>query len=143
MGRVEISQVTSAPLDLRQHRDAVDDPAAGAAALFEGTIRNHDPAGTTEVVALEYEAHPSAGAVLAALAHEFANRDGICAVAVSHRVDATLAIGDTAVICAVSSAHRREALDACSELIERIKHEVPIWKRQQFVDGRSDWVNCP
>ena len=117
--------------------------AAGAIATFEGTVRDHDPANPNPVVFLEYQGHPSAGSVLRALALEFAERDGIVAVAVSHRVDARLGIGESAIACAVSSAHRREALDACSELVERIKHELPVWKLQQFADGSQEWVNCP
>ncbi len=143
MGRVELCEVTSDSLDVQAHRDAVADSSAGAIATFEGTVRNHDPANPNPVVFLEYQAHPSAGAVLRSLADEFAKRDGVCAVAVSHRVDARLDVGESAITCAVSSAHRREALDVCSELVERIKHELPVWKLQQFADGTQEWVNCP
>ncbi len=143
MGRVELCRVTSDPLDLQAHRDAVADPCAGAIATFDGTVRNHDPANPNPVVFLEYQGHPSAGDVLRELAEDFAARDGICAIAVSHRVDARLDVGESAIICAVSSAHRRESLDACSELVERIKHELPVWKLQQFADGSQEWVNCP
>lgn len=58
-----------------------------------------------------------------------------------HRIG-PLRIGDVAVAIAVAGSHRGEAFAACSELIERIKHEVPIWKRQQFPDGLSVWVGA-
>lgn len=142
-GRVGLCEVTAAALDLQAHRDAVATDSAGAIATFEGTVRNHDPANPNPVVFLEYQAHPSAGDVLRALAEEFAARDGISAVAVSHRVDARLNVGEAAIVCAVSGPHRREVLDACSELVERIKHELPVWKLQEFADGTQEWVNCP
>ena len=143
MGRIEVCEVTPRPLDLGVHQDAVQDPRAGAIATFAGAVRDHDPANPNPVVFLEYQAYPSASSVLRSLAEEFADRDGLCAIAVSHRVDARLMIGELAIVCAVSSAHRRTALDVCSELVERIKHELPVWKLQQFADGSQEWVNCP
>ena len=51
-----------------------------------------------------------------------------------------LEIGDLALVAAVAAPHRAEAFAACAELVERIKHEVPIWKRQHFANGVSEWV---
>jgi molybdopterin synthase catalytic subunit len=64
------------------------------------------------------------------------------AVAVSHRIG-TLAIGDAALVAAVSAAHRAEAFAACERLVELVKRRLPIWKRQVFPDGTDEWVNCP
>ncbi|HEY1916982.1 MAG TPA: molybdenum cofactor biosynthesis protein MoaE [Streptosporangiaceae bacterium] len=64
----------------------------------------------------------------------------VCGVAAVHRVG-ELAIGDLAVVVAVSSAHRAEALACCQELIDEIKRSVPIWKHQYFGDGTDEWVN--
>jgi len=64
----------------------------------------------------------------------------VIAVAAVHRVG-DLAVGDLAVVVAVSCAHRGEAFDACRALIDELKQTVPIWKHQQFVDGGSEWVN--
>jgi len=61
---------------------------------------------------------------------------------VSHRVG-TLAIGDVALVAAVSTAHRQEAFAVCSRLVDEVKHRLPIWKRQVFTDGTDEWVNCP
>lgn len=143
MGRIEVCEVTSRQLDVGSHHEAVVDPCAGAIATFAGAVRDHDPANPNPVIFLEYQAHPSAGNVLRSITEEFADRDGICAIAVSHRVDSRLDIGELAIVCAVSSAHRRTALDVCSELVERVKHELPVWKLQKFADGSQEWVNCP
>ena len=59
-----------------------------------------------------------------------------------HRIG-DLAVGDLAVVAAVSSAHRAEAFDACRELIDELKATVPIWKHQQFTDGTDEWVGTP
>ena len=66
---------------------------------------------------------------------------GVCAVAVLHRTG-RLAIGDIAVVCAASAAHRAEAFAACRRLIDETKSRVPIWKRQLFSDGTSEWVGA-
>lgn len=141
MGDVVIASVTSASLDVGAHLDAVATPESGASANFLGVVRNHD-AGHS-VASLEYQSHPTAGAVLEQLAAQIAARPGVHRVAVSHRADARLEVGDTAIVCAVSAAHRGEAFEACSELVERIKHELPVWKLQTRTDGSQDWVNCP
>jgi molybdopterin synthase catalytic subunit len=64
------------------------------------------------------------------------------ALAVSHRIG-PLAIGDSALACAVSAAHRAEAFAACAALVDEVKLQLPIWKRQEFTDGSEEWVNCP
>ena len=51
--------------------------------------------------------------------------------------------GDIALVAAVATAHRREAFAVCAELVEQVKHRLPIWKRQVFDDGTDEWVNCP
>ena len=91
---------------------------------------------------LEYEAHPSAAAVLREVAMEIASDPAVYAVAVSHRVG-VLAIGDVALAAAVSSAHRAEAFAACAHLVDAVKARLPVWKRQIFADGTEEWVNCP
>jgi len=63
-------------------------------------------------------------------------------LAVSHRVG-VLAVGDVALVAAVSTAHRGEAFELCRRLVEEVKHRLPIWKRQVFADGSDEWVNCP
>ncbi len=116
---------------------AVADPAAGGTALFLGVVRDAD--GGRSVERLAYSAHDSALAELTRIAHEVAAVVPVVAVAAVHRVG-DLAIGDVAVIVAVSAVHRGEAFDGSRQLIDRLKHEVPIWKHQLFTDGTSEWV---
>jgi molybdopterin synthase catalytic subunit len=136
-GRVMIAAVTDQTLDIEAHLAAAADPHAGALVSFAGVVRDHDAG--REVARLEYHAHPSAGDVVAAVAAEIAERDGILAVAVSHRIG-MLAIGDVALAAAVSAAHRSEAFAACTDLVDRVKHRIPVWKRQFFADGTDEWV---
>ncbi len=138
--RVALAEVTEAVLDLAAHEKLVDDRAAGAVVSFAGVVRDHDHGRV--VRGLEYSGHPSAGAVIAEIAGEFAARDAVEAVAVSHRLG-PLAIGDVALACAVSTAHRAEAFALCAELVDEVKRRVPIWKRQVFDDGTEEWVDCP
>lgn len=137
MGAVRIATVLDKRLDLAAHLDAVDDPAAGATVSFSGVVRNHD--GGRSVTALEYQVHPSAAAVVAEVAAEIAAAPGVIAVAVTHRYG-HLGIGDVALAAAVSAAHRREAFEACSLLVDEVKKRIPIWKRQVFTDGTDEWV---
>jgi molybdopterin synthase catalytic subunit len=111
-------------------------PEHGAVVVFTGVVRNHD--GGQSVSALEYQSHPDAERFLRTVCEEVAASTGLPVAAV-HRVG-SLTVGDLAVVAAVAAPHRAEAFAACAELVERIKHEVPIWKRQNFADGASEWV---
>ena len=135
-----IAEITEAPLDGAAHEKAVADPTAGAVVTFHGVVRDHDHG--RGVTRLEYEAHPSAARVLAEVAAEIAADPDVYAVAVSHRIGG-LAIGDVALVAAVSTAHRAAAFAACARLVDEVKARLPIWKRQVFTDGTEEWVNCP
>lgn len=134
---VVIAAVTQESLDLAAHLAATSDAHAGAVVSFSGAVRDHD--GGRVVTALEYHAHPTAQQVVADIAAEIAARDGVIAVAVSHRIG-MLAIGDVALAAAVSAAHRGEAFAACTDLVDEVKHRIPVWKRQVFADGTDEWV---
>lgn len=139
MNDVRIARVIDAPLDLEAHLAAVDDPRLGAVTTFIGRVRDNDPDAETPVVGLEYSAHPDAEATLRRIAEEAEGEGGAGAlVAVSHRIG-QLAVGDAAVVIAVASAHRAEAFAVCRELIEAIKRDLPVWKRQHESDGTSSW----
>lgn len=130
------ARVTTEPIDEAQVRAAVLDAHNGAVVVFHGIIRDHDEdRGVTD---LEYSSHPEAQRFLAAVVAAEQERTGLRLAAV-HRVG-HLTVGDVALVAAAASAHRREAFDAIEALVERIKAEVPIWKRQHFVDGESNWV---
>ncbi|HEY7048968.1 MAG TPA: molybdenum cofactor biosynthesis protein MoaE [Jatrophihabitantaceae bacterium] len=132
--------VVEAPLDVAAHERAVTRTSAGAHVVFCGVVRDVDHG--RPVVELEYEAHPSAEAVLREVAEQFAALPSVDGLAVSHRVG-RLAVGDVALVAAVSSMHRREAFEVCARLVDEVKHRLPVWKRQVFDDGTDEWVNCP
>lgn len=135
---VQLARIDTKPLDPAAVEAAVASRDCGAVVLFTGTIRNHD--GGKAVSALEYAGHPQAQDFLVRVCAEVATTTGLRVAAV-HRVGA-LVVGDLAVVVAVAAPHRGEAFAACANLIDRIKHEVPIWKRQHFADGMSEWVGA-
>lgn len=132
-----IARVVDEPLDLAFHVEHVSGPRVGAVATFVGLVRDHDPSVSGRVVALEYSAHPDAGAVLAAIASSFV--DDVLGLAVSHRIG-HLAVGEAAIVAAVATAHRAEAFDVCRALVEKVKAELPVWKREVLEDGSRVWV---
>ena len=133
-----LTRVQESPLSLDDVSQAVADPAAGAVCTFTGTVRDHSDAGS--VTGLTYEAwHELAEKRLAELANEMLERWSLCRVAIVHRVR-ELAVGEASVIVAVSAAHRAEAFEACRHGIERLKADVPIWKKEGLVSGDAHWV---
>nr|WP_297422279.1 molybdenum cofactor biosynthesis protein MoaE [uncultured Actinotalea sp.] len=132
-------RLTDRPLGVEEHVAAVADPRSGAVATFLGRVRDHDPGVTGEVVALEYSAHPDAERVLERIAAHWAAHDGVLGVAVSHRVG-RLAVGEAAIVAAVATAHRRLAFDVCAGLVEQVKAELPVWKKEVLADGEHVWV---
>ena len=135
-----LAEVSEGPLDVSAYERAVVRTSAGAHVVFCGVVRDHDHG--RSVTELEYEAHPSAAAVLREVAAEFAALPDVSGLAVSHRVG-RLVVGDVALVAAVSTPHRREAFDVCSRLVDEVKRRLPVWKRQVFDDGTEEWVNCP
>lgn len=134
---IRMSELRAEPLSVEEIREAAADPAAGAIALFLGTVRDHDHG--RGVTALSYSAHPSAVAELARVAEKIEAGYPIVSLAVAHRTG-DLQIGDLAVVAAVGAAHRDVAFTACHALIDDLKATVPIWKHQHFSDGDSEWV---
>ena len=128
--------VTAEPIDEAAVRAAVEAETSGAVVMFLGVVRNHDAG--RDVLALDYQAHPDAERFLAECVRRIADDTGL-AVAAAHRVG-ELRIGDVALVAAASAPHRAEAFDACERLVDLIKQQVPIWKRQHFTDGVSEWV---
>ena len=139
MDIVRLAELRDAPLSVDEVLSAVSDPAAGGVAMFVGTVRDQDHG--RPVVRLGYSAHPSAEAELRRVAEEVAEKFPTIGVAAVHRVG-DLAIGDLAVVVAVSCVHRGDAFEACRMLIDELKATVPIWKHQRFGDGSSEWVGC-
>lgn len=140
MSVVRLIAVRESELSLDEVRAAVADPAAGGIALFAGAVRDSDH--DRGVSGLSYSAHPSAADELRRVAEEIAGKYPVIGIAAVHRVG-DLAIGDLAVVLAVSCPHRAEAFNACRDLIDILKASVPIWKHQRFDDGTAEWVGTP
>ena len=134
--RVALARVTDAVLDAAEIEAAVLSDEDGALVTFRGVIRDHD--GGRDVAGLDYSAHPEAERFLAEVCERIAERTGL-PVAAAHRIG-TLGIGDVALVAAVAAPHRAEAFTTCALLVDRIKAEVPIWKRQHLADGATEWV---
>ena len=151
--------LSAAPISVEQAIAAVESDTAGAVVSFSGVVRNHD--GGKPVQRLSYSAHPTAHQVMAdvvaALVAEQEAAEQAAAggtggdaaggprqpvrIWAAHRIG-MLEIGDPALVCAVSAAHRGQAFEVCSELVDRIKAQVPIWKEQFFTDGTVEWVGA-
>jgi MoaE-MoaD fusion protein len=124
--------VTAEPLDPAALQARVGDPGAGAIVCFQGVTR--------EVARLDYEAYREmAEERMAAILSECVERHGLLGAAAEHRVG-SVPLGEPAVVVAVSAGHREEAFAGAREAIDRIKAEVPIWKREVEADGERRWV---
>jgi len=134
-----IVRLSAEPIDVAAVLDAVRSPAAGAVVLFLGTARETTGGRRTE--SLDYECYPEMGLKkLDELCTEAVGRFALVEAAVVHRLG-HLEPGEASVAVAVSGAHRDAAFAAGRWLIDEIKRVVPIWKRENWADGTSDWVH--
>jgi molybdopterin synthase catalytic subunit len=137
---MKLFSFSQSPLHIEPLRDALLDPQAGGYASFEGWVRNHNEG--QEVTRLEYEAFEQLAIKEGErIVSEAIAKFGVLKAACVHRVG-SLAIGEIAVWVGVSSRHRAEAFAACRYIIDEVKHRVPIWKKEHYVNGDSGWVNC-
>ena len=128
-------EITHDELNAADVEARVRHPGAGAIVVFVGTTR--DNTAGRKVLALEYEAYrPMADQQLEQVAAEMCERWDLICVAISHRLG-RLEIGEPSLVVAVSSAHRKEAFEACHFSVDRIKQIVPIWKKEFFEVGMS------
>ncbi len=131
--------ITDQPLDVNHITYLATSPDAGAVAVFVGTVRSKTQA--KKVIRLEYEAYEAlAISEIQKLCEEAKSKWPIQKVAVSHRVG-TLQVGETAVVIAVSTPHRKESFEACQYIIDRLKQTVPIWKKEIF-EGGEEWISA-
>ena len=132
------SAVTQDPIAPGDVLERIGSDEDGAALLFLGVVRDH--ADGRPVSGMRYDAYAEmAEEVLDAIAQEAADRLGTDRVAVVHRYG-ELSIGEVSVAIAVSSPHRAEAYEASRYVIEEIKKRLPVWKKEHYSDGESDWV---
>jgi molybdopterin synthase catalytic subunit len=130
--------LTHSPIVLDTLIAEVAAASRGGIAAFLGTVRDHH--GGRAVLALSYSAYdPMAESVSGEIIAEATARWPV-SIALQHRLG-DLGIGDVAVAIAVAGGHRDEAFEACRYVIEELKRRVPIWKREVFADGTTEWVN--
>jgi len=132
--------VSNAPIDVAAAKKAVADKSCGALVVFEGWIRDHNEG--QDVERLEYEvyrpvAEKEGGRIIDEALERYAVSHAVCI----HR-EGLLELGEIAVIVCVSSPHRGAAFDACRYIIDQTKTRLPIWKKEHYVTGISEWVNC-
>ena len=127
-------------IDLKNAPYSADDFHSGAEVIFLGKVRDHSQG--RKVLFLDYEAYESmAENLIGSFIQEARARWKIDDVKVLHRLG-KVGLGEIAVLIQVQSAHRDEAYQASRFLIESIKHQVPIWKKEYFEDGTNEWSLC-
>src|SRR5262245_26583266 len=132
-------ELTENPIDTTAVVDRVRHPEAGAVVLFLGTTR--ELTGGRQTVTLDYEAyHELAERRLAELEAEARRRWPVIECSITHRLG-SVPPAETSVAIAVSTPHRHDAFEAGQWLIDSLKHDVPIWKREQWADGTQEWVH--
>lgn len=131
--------ISDTPLDPREIEAGVLSPSRGASLVFTGIIRDHNAG--KRVVAVSYDVfEPLCLEVFRELAAEARAKWGPdLAVAIAHR-RGKLHVGDVAVVIAVGAPHRDETYRASRFLIEEVKHRAPIWKKEHYEGGESEWV---
>ncbi len=131
--------LTREPVDHAALTELVRRPGCGAVVTFLGTVR--DLTGDRVTAALDYEAYPAmAERKLAEIEADTCARWPVGAIALVHRLG-HLDVGEVSVAVAVSCPHRAEAFAACRHAIDRLKELVPIWKKENWADGTTEWVH--
>jgi len=132
--------ISSQPIETEALKAQLAHAGAGACVIFEGWVRNQNEG--QPVTALEYEAYPAlAEKEGAAILAEARKKFKLQAALAVHR-SGKLAIGELAVWVGVSSAHRADAFEASRYIIDEVKARVPIWKKEHYESGASEWINC-
>jgi molybdopterin synthase catalytic subunit len=132
-------KLTHEPIDYRALTEEVRQASCGAVVTFLGTVR--DLTGEQVTVALDYEAYgPMAEKKMAEIEADTRARWPLGEIAMIHRLG-RLEVGEISVAVAVSCPHRAQAFEACRHTIDRLKELVPIWKKENWADGKSEWIH--
>jgi molybdopterin synthase catalytic subunit len=132
-------KVTTEPLKVQEVNDLVKRPTDGAVVTFDGIVRNNFDGRPVDY--LEYEAYAAmAEKKLAEIAAEVRQKFAVGEVAMVHRIG-RLEIGESSIVIAVAAPHRHAAFEACAYAMDRVKEDVPVWKKEFFADGEAHWVN--
>lgn len=135
---LSLSRIVTDPLKSDQVMDLAAFPHCGGVATFLGVVRNHHEG--EAVLALDYTAYvPLAEPMIRQIEQAVCDKYQVACVRVWHRIG-YLPVGEIAILAVAYAPHRREAFLACEEVVERVKHEVPIYKEQLFADGRREFV---
>jgi len=130
-------QIVRTPIYIEQLVKQLRRPEDGAVVVFDGIVRNHSQG--RETLYLEYEGYePMALKKRKEIEETARNRWSVNRIGIVHRLG-RLEIGDASVVIVVTSAHRKEAFQACQYVIDTLKKTVPIWKKEFFADGEI-WV---
>lgn len=130
-------KLTTEKISVEKLLNAVEDHSTGAAVLFLGRVRNH--ANERQVTRMAYEAYPEmAHKKMQELEDDVKKRWPVQKIAMIHRTG-MLELGEVSVAIAIACPHRKDAFEACRFAIDTLKETVPIWKKEQFVDGEA-WV---
>jgi molybdopterin synthase catalytic subunit len=133
-------KLSSTAIDAAALLAGMGDTSAGACVTFEGRVRSQNDG--RAVRALEYEAYaPLAEKEGARIMAELTSRFQVVGAACVHRTG-RLELGELAVWVAVTAAHRGAAFEACRFAIDQVKERVPIWKKEHYADGSTEWINC-
>jgi molybdopterin synthase catalytic subunit len=133
-------EISAEPLSAATVAQFVTDPAAGGIDIFLGTPRGESSGEGKKLLALDYEAYPEmALGQMRELAGRARERWPIVKLALLHRVG-RVEVGEPSVIIAVATPHRAEAFEACRWLIDTLKSEVAVWKKEVWGDGSTSWV---
>ena len=133
-------RLTDLPIDPAALLGGMGDTGAGACATFEGRVRDRNDGRAVE--RLDYEAFaPLAEKEGARIVREARAKFQVIGATCVHRTG-SLALGDISVWIAVTAAHRGAAFDACRYIIDEIKGRLPIWKKEHYAGGASEWINC-
>lgn len=131
--------LTRDPIDHQTLTEQVRRPGCGAVVTFLGTVRDLTEGRVT--VALDYDAYPQmAEKKLAEIEQDTRQRWPVGEMVLVHRLG-HLEVGEVSVAVAVSCPHRGQAFDACRHAIDRLKELVPIWKKENWSDGSTEWVH--
>jgi len=131
--------ITTEPLSVQQVNDLVKRPTDGAVVTFDGIVRNNFDGRPVRYLA--YEAYAAmAESKMAEIGAEVKQKFAIGEIAMVHRIG-RLEIGESSIVIAVAAPHRHAAFEACAYAMDRVKAEVPVWKKELFADGADHWVN--
>jgi molybdopterin synthase catalytic subunit len=132
------ARITTKPIDLSSILETMRDDSAGGMVLFVGTVRNRDEGNRVEK--LEYQTYRAmAERRMEEIESEVRRKWKVAKIRIVHRVG-LLGVGEVSVAVAVSTEHRAEAFEAARFAIERIKHSLPVWKKEKLAGGKNVWL---